>query len=283
MAGSISSPLSTLVLAPVGVAPAWLAAYLAPTPWTIAAAAGTTLATTLLSLQGLRRSREMAQLEARQQQLQVAASTAEAQVAASEEKLREAATLDDLTGTLTRLDEVMHRDARLKKPMAFVLIDIDGFRRINAEAGRVIGDRALRTVARAVQASTRGTDYVGRIGGDELAIVLGECFDPRPAVDRVFVALHGETNGGRRAPAHRRQRGDRRARGSALRGRSRRAVPPRRRRSGLGAKLRRRAVREARVSRERRALIRGQSVRQDAPTRRAQAFHGDLAGGAVRS
>jgi GGDEF domain-containing protein len=231
----------------------------------------------------------MAQLEARQQQLQVAASTAEAQVAASEEKLREAATLDDLTGTLnrraflTRLDEVMHRDARLKKPMAFVLIDIDGFRRINAEAGRVIGDRALRTVARAVQASTRGTDYVGRIGGDELAIVLGECFDPRPAVDRVFVALHGETNGGRRAPAHRRQRGDRRARGSALRGRSRRAVPPRRRRSGLGAKLRRRAVREARVSRERRALIRGQSVRQDAPTRRAQAFHGDLAGGAVRS
>jgi GGDEF domain-containing protein len=84
--------------------------------------------------------------------------------------------------------------------MAFLLVDIEAFKTINAEAGRMIGDRVLRTVGRAIQASTRGTDFVGRIGGDEFAVVLGECADPRPAVERIFVALHGETTGGDHPP-----------------------------------------------------------------------------------
>ena len=117
-------------------------------------------------------------------------------------KLHDASTHDDVTGTLNRsaflvrLDEVAQRDARLQKPLAFLLIDVDGFKQINSEAGRLIGDRVLLAVARAIQASTRGTDFIGRIGGDEFAVVLGECADPSPAIDRVLVALHGETTGG---------------------------------------------------------------------------------------
>jgi len=41
-------------------------------------------------------------------------------------------------------------------------------------------DQVLRRVGQAIQASTRGTDFVRRIGGDEFAVVLGECADPRP-------------------------------------------------------------------------------------------------------
>jgi diguanylate cyclase (GGDEF)-like protein len=117
-------------------------------------------------------------------------------------KVRDASTQDDVSGTLnrrtflSRLDEVLQRDARLQKPMAFLLVDVDGFKGINADAGRMIGDRVLLAVGRAIQASTRGTDFIGRIGGDEFAVVLGECVDPNPAIDRLFVALHGETTGG---------------------------------------------------------------------------------------
>ena len=41
-------------------------------------------------------------------------------------------------------------------------------------------DRVLRRVGQAIQASTRGTDFVRRIGGDGFVFVLGECADPRP-------------------------------------------------------------------------------------------------------
>jgi GGDEF domain-containing protein len=47
----------------------------------------------------------------------------------------------------------------------------------------------LKTVVAAIQGATRGTDVVGRLGGDEFGIVLGECEDPRPAVNRLFLAL----------------------------------------------------------------------------------------------
>jgi len=184
------------------MAPALLAAYFAPGRWTLVAAAGAAVAATGSLVNYLRRARELATLEDRERQLQSAASASEARIAALVAKVRDASTHDDVTGTLNRrsflarLDEVLQRDARLQKPMAFLLVDIDGFKKINTDAGRMIGDRVLQTVGRAIQASTRGTDFIGRIGGDEFAVVLGECVDPNPAIDRIVVALHGETTGG---------------------------------------------------------------------------------------
>ena len=186
----------------VGVAPALLAIQFAPGRWTVLAAAGVAIATTGLLASGIRGARALAAVEDRERQLQSTASSAESRVASLEARIREASTLDDVTGALnrrtflTRLEEVIHRDARLQKSMAMLLVDVNGFKRINTDAGRIVGDRVLRTVGRAIQASTRGTDFVGRIGGDEFAVVLGECEDPRPAVDRIFVSLDGETTGG---------------------------------------------------------------------------------------
>ena len=192
-----------------GVAPAAVAAYTSPNAWSIAAAAASAVAVVGLMVLARGAVHELAAAEEREKQLAAAAATVETKLAALEAKARETAAHDDVSGTLnrrmflTRLDEVIRRDARLRKPMAFLLVDVEGFKKINAEAGRMVGDRVLRAVGRAIQASTRGTDFVGRIGGDEFAVVLGECADPRPAVDRIFVALHGETTGGERPrPVH---------------------------------------------------------------------------------
>jgi diguanylate cyclase (GGDEF)-like protein len=184
------------------VLPAAAASLLAPGVWTILAAAGVAVATAGFLYSGLHCGRALTAVEAREQQLQSAVAASQTRIAALEAAVRESSAHDDVTGTfnrrtfLTRLDEAIRRDARLQKPIAFLLVDIESFKKINAEAGRLIGDRVLRTVGRAIQASTRGTDFVGRIGGDEFAVVLGECLDPRPAVDRLLVALHGETTGG---------------------------------------------------------------------------------------
>jgi len=191
-----------LTCAAFGVVPALLASFFAPGRWTILAMAGAAIGTTGLLVTSIRCARELAVVENRERQFQSMAAASEARIATLVAKLRETSTHDDVTGVLnrrtflTRLDEVLQRDARLQKPMAFLLIDVDGFRKINADVGRMIGDRVLQAVGRAIQASTRGTDFIGRMGGDEFAVVLGECVDPNPAVDRIFVALHGETIGG---------------------------------------------------------------------------------------
>ena len=199
---SSSSAAVLVSCALVAVAPAAVAAYFTPNAWTILAAAGAAIGVSVVLAAGHRADRTLAVLEKSEQQLKAAVSSQETKITALEAQLRESSAQDDVTGTLnrrtflTRLDEAIRRDMRLKKPMAFLLVDIEGFRQINADAGRMIGDRVLRTVGRVLQASTRGTDFVGRIGGDEFAVVLGECLDPRPAIDRVIVALHGETTGG---------------------------------------------------------------------------------------
>jgi diguanylate cyclase (GGDEF)-like protein len=119
----------------------------------------------------------------------------ESQARERERELEEARSLDEVTRVtnrrtfLRRFDETVQRDGRVGKSMAFLLLDIDGFRAINERIGRLQGDEVLRQVARTVQAATRGTDAVGRLGGDEFGVTLGECEDPRPAVDRILVSL----------------------------------------------------------------------------------------------
>ncbi|HEX6850079.1 MAG TPA: GGDEF domain-containing protein [Candidatus Polarisedimenticolaceae bacterium] len=119
----------------------------------------------------------------------------EAQARERERDLEEARSLDEVTGVLNRrtflrrFDETVQRDGRIGKPFAFLLLDVDGFRAINERIGRLQGDELLLQVARTVQAATRGTDAVGRLGGDEFGVTLGECEDPGPAVDRILVSL----------------------------------------------------------------------------------------------
>lgn len=54
------------------------------------------------------------------------------------------------------------------------MLDVDWFKLINDRFGHAIGDVALQRVAKACMIDQRRTDVVGRIGGDELAILLPE-------------------------------------------------------------------------------------------------------------
>ena len=94
------------------------------------------------------------------------------------EKLRHEATHDALTGFPNRmlyedrLRQALAHAARSGGHVAVVVIDIDGFKRINAELGHHAGDAALREVARRLRQCVREEDTAARLGGDEFGLLL---------------------------------------------------------------------------------------------------------------
>ncbi len=55
------------------------------------------------------------------------------------------------------------------RPLAFYMLDLNGFKRINDEHGHATGDEVLRAVAQRLRAAARRHDIVARLGGDEFA------------------------------------------------------------------------------------------------------------------
>lgn len=56
--------------------------------------------------------------------------------------------------------------------LAFVILDIDNFKQINDTYGHLYGDQVLQKLAHAITYSTKSTDIIGRVGGDEFIIGL---------------------------------------------------------------------------------------------------------------
>ncbi len=85
---------------------------------------------------------------------------------------------DALTGVLTRrafderLAEEHARAARTKSSFALLVIDVDRFKEINDRRGHAAGDAVLRTLGAILQRDLRTNDVVGRIGGDEFAVLV---------------------------------------------------------------------------------------------------------------
>jgi diguanylate cyclase (GGDEF)-like protein len=95
--------------------------------------------------------------------------------------LRSAATMDFLTGALTRhqvqksLKLEWLRALRSAAPLAVLVADIDGFTAYNAEFGEDKGDACLKAVADALRsAAHRPADVLGRYAGGKFAMLLPE-------------------------------------------------------------------------------------------------------------
>jgi diguanylate cyclase (GGDEF)-like protein len=91
-----------------------------------------------------------------------------------------AALTDPLTGILNRrgfteaLERELERARRYGRPLALAYVDVRGLKAVNDSAGHSAGDRLLCAAARLLQDSARTSDVVGRLGGDEMAVLLVE-------------------------------------------------------------------------------------------------------------
>lgn len=96
------------------------------------------------------------------------------------DQLREQAFIDPLTDCYNRrgFDEHLHvellRARRYERPLALMLVDLDGFKRVNDELGHQAGDHVLRRFATLLSTAFRTTDIVSRYGGDEFAVIFPE-------------------------------------------------------------------------------------------------------------
>ena len=63
---------------------------------------------------------------------------------------------------------------RLKRPLTFLLIDVDGFKQVNTRFGHLTGDFVLAEIAALLRTSIRGADAVIRYGGDEFLTILAD-------------------------------------------------------------------------------------------------------------
>lgn len=85
---------------------------------------------------------------------------------------------DSLTGLFNhtsikdQLGREVARAHRLNTPLAFAMIDIDFFKKVNDSYGHAAGDRVIKSLSRLLKQRLRETDIVGRYGGEEFAVIL---------------------------------------------------------------------------------------------------------------
>ncbi len=119
---------------------------------------------------------------------------------AAREALRVEAMHDGMTGLLNRtafLDHMKSELARSERdglPIGVLMIDLDHFKQINDINGHAAGDSVLKEVAKRVTRVLRKYDVVGRLGGEEFAVLLPRCntTQSRSLATRVLDAIRTE-------------------------------------------------------------------------------------------
>ncbi len=95
-------------------------------------------------------------------------------------ELRRVATTDALTGLANRgqffmtLDTMTARARRKGVPLSLAILDVDRFKSVNDAHGHPAGDAVLRTIAQRLKRAVRAGDLVGRIGGEEFAVLMSD-------------------------------------------------------------------------------------------------------------
>jgi diguanylate cyclase (GGDEF)-like protein len=95
-------------------------------------------------------------------------------------ELADRARRDALTGLLNHqafseeLESELERARRYRRCLSVVFCDVDRFKQINDTLGHLEGDRVLERIAASLRETTRGSDFAGRLGGDEFGVCLVE-------------------------------------------------------------------------------------------------------------
>jgi diguanylate cyclase (GGDEF)-like protein len=90
----------------------------------------------------------------------------------------ELATIDPLTGIMNRramvrqIEYELARSQRFNTPLALLLVDVDHFKAYNDRMGHVLGDEALKAIAKALKENIRKVDSLARFGGEEFCVIL---------------------------------------------------------------------------------------------------------------
>lgn len=93
-------------------------------------------------------------------------------------KAHEQAYIDALTGVANkrafdeRIKLEFKRWKRSKESLILAVLDVDYFKKINDTYGHPIGDKVLRTISQLVDKQVRDSDFFGRVGGEEFAIIF---------------------------------------------------------------------------------------------------------------
>jgi diguanylate cyclase (GGDEF)-like protein len=93
-------------------------------------------------------------------------------------RLREMLHRDGLTGLLNHatlmaeLEHAVEYARRHGETFAFLMIDVDHFKRVNDRYGHIAGDQVLLHIARVFQTTARASDLIGRYGGEEFGMIL---------------------------------------------------------------------------------------------------------------
>lgn len=88
------------------------------------------------------------------------------------------ANIDTLTGTLSRrnflnlAEQELVRSTRYELPLMVLMLDMDHFKLINDHHGHAAGDAVLQGFVQTVTGILRESDFIGRIGGEEFAVLL---------------------------------------------------------------------------------------------------------------
>jgi diguanylate cyclase (GGDEF)-like protein len=114
------------------------------------------------------------------------------------EELEDANKRDSLTGTLNRvwLDRMLDREftqaVMFGRALSIAIVDLDHFKTVNDTFGHTAGDQVLKSCAAAMQANVRGSDMLGRYGGEEFLIIFpGTDKDiARRACERIVGVMH---------------------------------------------------------------------------------------------
>lgn len=96
------------------------------------------------------------------------------------QKLEQLATTDPLTGIYNRQGFIQRFQAEMASALRrgstclFLLLDLDGFKKLNDTHGHPTGDRALSVITKNIKACIRENDILARSGGDEFILVLAD-------------------------------------------------------------------------------------------------------------